>query len=248
LHRRNAGAGLLALALVVPAPAAAAPERSAIRDAARWLEARRGVNSLAVVDSHGRLHGHATRRTYVAASTVKVMLLVAYLRRVRSRGVAAAERRTLAAMIERSSNRAATAVYRRVGDAGLRRLAARARLRDFAVRGNWTRTYFSAADGARFMMRFERLTPRRTRRLARKLLASVTPAQRWGAAHAATRAGWTPYFKGGWRRTGRGHLVHEIALFHRGRKRFAVAVLTDGNPFHSYGTATLRGVAARLFR
>ncbi len=158
------------------------------------------------------------------------------------------ERRALAAMIGRSSNRAAMAIYRRVGDAGLRRLAARARLRGFSVRGNWTRASFGAADGARFMMRFERLTPRRTRRLARKLLASVTPSQRWGAARAASLAGWTPYFKGGWRRTARGRLVHEIALFRRGRERFALAVMTDGNPSHRYGTATLRGVAARLFR
>ena len=63
------------------------------------------------------------------------------------------------------------------------------------------------------MMRFSRLTPRRSRRLARKLLASVVPSQRWGAARAAREAGWTAYFKGGWRRTARGRLVHEIALF-----------------------------------
>ena len=115
------------------------------------------------------------------------------------------------------------------------------------MEGNWTRAQLSAADGARFMMRFSRLTPRRSRPLARKLLASVVPSQRWGAARAAGEAGWTTYFKGGWRRTARGRLVHEIALFTRGRQRFAVAVMTDGNPSHGYGTATLRGVAAHLF-
>jgi hypothetical protein len=224
----------------------AAPTAANIRAAERYVEGRRGVNSLAVIDSHGRLHGHATGRTYVAASTVKVMLLVAYLRRIRARGVSAPERRTLAAMIERSSNRAADAVYRRVGDGGLYRVAARARLRDFSAHGNWTRARLSAADGARLMMRFERLTPRRSRRLARKLLASVVPWQRWGAARAARLAGWRIWFKGGWRRTARGHLVHEIALLRRGRERFTVAVMTDGDPSHRYGTATLRGVAARL--
>jgi hypothetical protein len=234
----------------VPAPAGAtaAPDRAAVRDASRWLAARQGVASLAVIDSRGRLDGRATGRRYVAASTVKAMLLVAYLRRIRSRGVSRPERRALVAMIGRSSNRAATAIYRRVGDAGLGRLAARARLRGFSVRGSWTRAYLGAADGARFMMRFERLTPRSSRRLARKLLTSVTPSQRWGAARAASGAGWTPYFKGGWRRTERGRLVHEIALFRRGGERFALAVMTDGNPSHRYGTASLRGVAARLFR
>jgi hypothetical protein len=41
--------------------------------------------------------------------------------------------------------------------------------------------------------------------------------------------------------------VHEAARFERGGQHFSLAVLTDGNPSHAYGTATLRGVAARLF-
>jgi hypothetical protein len=53
---------------------------------------------------------------------------------------------------------------------------------------------------------------------------------------------------GGWRETDRGSLVHEAALFERHGRRFSLAVLTDGDPSHDYGTATLRGVAARLFR
>jgi len=226
---------------------AAEPGPADIRAAREYVKSRAGVNSLAVIDSRGRLHGHAPGRGYVAASTVKAMILVAYLRRVRSRGVSRAERRALTAMIQRSDNAAASALYRRVGPGGLRRLAGRARLRAFSVRGNWTGAVLSAADGARFMMRFSRLTPRRSRRLARKVLASVVPRQRWGAARAAREAGWTVYFKGGWRRTARGRLVHEIALFTRGSQRFAVAVMTDANPSHGYGTATLRGVAARLF-
>ncbi|HEX2231774.1 MAG TPA: M15 family metallopeptidase, partial [Thermoleophilaceae bacterium] len=40
--------------------------------------------------------------------------------------------------------------------------------------------------------------------------------------------------------------VHEVALLERDGKRFSVAVLTDGNPSHEYGTQTLRGVARRL--
>jgi len=226
---------------------AAEPGPASVREAREYVKGRAGVNSLAVIDSGGRLHGHAPGRTYVAASTVKAMILVAYLRRIRSRGVSPPERRALAAMIQRSDNGAATALYRRVGPGGLRRLAARAHLRAFSAQGNWPRAQLSAADGARFMMRFSRLTPRRSRRLARKLLSSVVPRQRWGASRTALEAGWAVYFKGGWRRTARGRLVHEVALFTRGRSRFAVAVMTDGNPSHGYGTATLRGVATRLF-
>jgi D-alanyl-D-alanine dipeptidase len=41
--------------------------------------------------------------------------------------------------------------------------------------------------------------------------------------------------------------VHEAALFERGDTRVSMAVLTDGNPSHDYGTETLRGVAHRVF-
>ena len=42
--------------------------------------------------------------------------------------------------------------------------------------------------------------------------------------------------------------MHEAALFERSGRRFSLAVLTDGNPSHDYGTQTLRGVARRMFR
>ena len=65
-----------------------------------------------------------------------------------------------------------------------------------------------------------------------------------GASRATrSRAGFKTFFKGGWRGTGAGQLVHEAALFERGDTRVSMAVLTDGNPSHEYGTETLRGVA-----
>jgi hypothetical protein len=81
----------------------------------------------------------------------------------------------------------------------------------------------------------------------RSLLSSIVSRQRWGFSHFAARAGFRSFFKGGWRATARGRLVHEVALFERGRTRFSLAVLTDGNRSHAYGAATLRGVAARIF-
>jgi zinc D-Ala-D-Ala dipeptidase len=73
------------------------------------------------------------------------------------------------------------------------------------------------------------------------------PGQRWGFSRFAERAGWRTFFKGGWRRTDLGRLVHEAAQFERRGRRFSLAVLSDGNPSHEYGTATLRGVAKRIF-
>jgi D-alanyl-D-alanine dipeptidase len=178
---------------------------------------------------------------------VKALLLVAYLRRIGDRPPRAAERALLGPMIASSDNGAASAVYARVGAEAVRRLARRAGMRRFSVSERWTRARFSAEDQARLFARIDSLPPPGSRAYARRLLSSVVAPQRWGFSRFATAAGFRTFFKGGWRSTGRGRLVHEAALFERGEARFALAVLTDGNPNHAYGAATLRGVAARLF-
>jgi D-alanyl-D-alanine dipeptidase len=231
----------------VPAgDAAAFPPRAGIR-AARSYVRRRAHSSFAVIDTRGRLFGWAPRRRYVSASVVKAMLLVAYLRKVGNRPPSAADRAVLGPMITRSDNDRASAVYGRLGDGALLDLARRAHMRDLTVAGHWGSVFFSAADQARFFRRFDRLTPHRSRPYARRLLSSIVPWQRWGFVRVARRAGWEAFFKGGWRSYGGRRLVHEAALFERDGRRFSLAVLSDGNPSHPYGTATLRGVARRLF-
>jgi D-alanyl-D-alanine dipeptidase len=232
----------------VDAQPALFPPRGRLAAVRRYLRSRGGINSWALIDSRGRLHGFAPRRRYVSASVVKAMLLVAYLRRIGNRTPTASERRVLGPMIRVSDNSAATAIYRRVGDAGLRRLARRARMRRFTVAQCWGCAFFSAADQARFFYVFDRLVPPRSRAYARRLLSSIVSYQRWGFSRYSLAVGFRPFFKGGWRGTGRGQLVHEAAMFERGPVRFSMTVLTDGNPSHAYGTATLRGVAARVFR
>jgi hypothetical protein len=242
---------MVGLALTAPAASAAGPavpDARRLESVRRYLDGRRSLESYAVIDSVGKLHGFAPRRTYATASVIKAMLLVAYLRKLGERAPNAAERRTLDPMVTASDNASASAIYRRTGDAALRRLAKRAGMKRFSVAASWGYARFSAEDQARFMWRFDRLTPARNRSYARRLLASIVPWQRWGFSRLSLAAGWKTFFKGGWRRTGRGRLVHEVALFERRKRRFSLAVLTDGNPSMGYGTATLRGVAARLFK
>jgi D-alanyl-D-alanine dipeptidase len=239
----------LALALTLaaaPSAAAAIPNRNEVRAAKRYLNDRRGSTSLAIVNSAGRLRGLRPRHTYIGASVVKAMLLVAYLRSIRGRMPTPGERAALGPMITRSDNDSADAVYRRLGDAPLVGLARKAGMRDFSVAYHWGSARVSAADQARFMRRFDRLTPLVSRAYARRLMSSIVTWQRWGFTRAARRAGFEIFFKGGWRRTPAGRLVHESALLERDGRRFSVAVLSDGNPSHDYGTATLRGVASRL--
>ena len=228
--------------------AARFPPVSRIRAAQRYLRGRGGVNSWALIDNWGRVHGFAPHRVFVTASLVKAMLLTSYLRGIGNRMPDAAERAVLDPMIRVSSNEAANTIYYRVGDAALYRLAKLAGMRHFSIAGYWGNAHFSAEDQARLFNRIDRLIPRRSRAYARGLLSSIVAYQRWGFSRYAGAVGFKTFFKGGWRGTGAGQLVHEAALFERGHTRISMAVLTDGNPSHEYGTETLRGVAQRIFR
>ena len=53
------------------------------------------------------------------------------------------------------------------------------------------------------------------------------------------------HFKGGWG-SSTGRVDDQVALFTRGERRLAVAVLTAGNGSHAVGMQTLEGVFRRL--
>ena len=148
-------------------------------------------------------------------------------------------------MIAVSDNTSATELYRHVGDVGLSRLATRAKMRRFDVFGGSGTARVTAADLARFFARIDELTPARYRPYVRRLLSSVVAAQAWGIPEVS-RPQWRRFFKGGWRKTSRGNLVHQVARLERGRLSVAIAVLTDGNPNDAYGRATVQGIAGRL--
>jgi hypothetical protein len=148
-------------------------------------------------------------------------------------------------MIRISSNAAASAIWLRVGDTRLRRLAHRAGMHRFAPGGSlWGLSQITARDITRFFLHVDRLLPRRHRAYGMRLLHSVTPSQRWGIASVVPRD-WRFAFKGGWG-SGTGWADHQAGLLTQGRDRLAIAVLTFGNPSHAYGVATERGVARRL--
>jgi hypothetical protein len=245
---RRAAALLVLVGLLAAAPAAAASvwgERKA--DAVHYVRGRAGVESFGLVDAQGRLHGYRLRARVPSASLLKAMALVVYLnmRSVRHRALAGHDRALLGPMIRRSDNAAAGTVLRTVGSWRLHRLARRAGMRDFSFAWPvWGLSTTSARDQARFFHEIDRLVVRRHRRYARGLLAHVVPSQRWGIPPAVP-AGWRIYFKGGWG-SGTGWVTHQSALLQKGSQRLSLTVLTRWNPTHAYGTATIRGVAARL--
>jgi hypothetical protein len=220
----------------------------AVRD---YLKDRAGAVGVGVIDSRGRLRGIHDRRRFVSASVVKAMLLVSYLRKVahQDRGLTDYERGRLRPMITVSSNQAAHWVYSRVGNVSLRRLARRADMNQFSICcTSWTYAHFSARDQAKFFWRLELLTPPRFRDYAVNLLRSVVRRQSWGIPRVARSRGFSVFFKGGWRGTSLGQLVHQASFIRYRGTGFSLAVLSDGNPSKRYGIATIAGVARRLLQ
>jgi Beta-lactamase enzyme family len=224
------------------------PRRAAIASAGSYLAGRDGYTSFAVVDSEGRMHGSHLHRTFVSASVVKAMLLVAYLREVAGahRALGEEDRELLQPMIHYSDNEAASAVWELVGNPRLRALARRAGMTDFSIEGDWASAQISAADQARYFFGMRELIPARFRHLADHLLSHIAGYESWGVPAVARPRGWRVYFKGGWRGTWRGQLVHQIAWLRKPHERVAIAVMTDGDPSMEYGIGTIQGVTRRL--
>jgi Beta-lactamase enzyme family len=225
------------------APAGWAPD---VPSARAYAAERPGVVSFSV-RTEERAWGHRAAHAVPSASTLKAILLVAYLRQpARGRPLRADERAMLGVMVRRSDDIAATRVRDIIGEAGIERFAARAGMRRFDAHWVWGLSRVDAADLSTFMLRVDRLTPRRHRAYAMRLLATIVPSQRWGIARVRPR-GWRLYFKGGWG-TGTGLVDHQVALLKRGDERVAVAITTTHNGSHAIGKRTLRGVARRLLR
>ena len=239
-----------AAATSTPAPAPTStvppmvPTASRVAAATKWAKTRRGVVAFAVVDSSGKLSGYHMNTRFVTASVVKAMLLVGYLRTHPKLSPWA--KSTLTRMIHVSDNNAATAIYKIVGDAGLRKVAKAARMTHFSVAYSWGRAQLTPADQARFFYRMDSLLPSKYRTFARYQLSHITAAQSWGIPAAARPRHWTVFFKGGWRGTVRGQLVHQVARLEKGGITFSVAIMTDGDPTMGYGIDTIAGVTRRL--
>ena len=218
-----------------------------VNEAKRFAADRRGHVGFAVVDEEGRLHGHGAGAHFESASVVKVMLMVAYLRQARDRGLDDHDRNLLAPMIKRSANAPASEIYLQVGADALHELARDAGMKGFETGPAWGSSRIAPGSQARFLYELERYIPDRHVDYALRLMANVIPPQRWGMPSAVPR-GWRIHFKGGWAPEAAGWKINQVALITNGDRRLSLAVLTRGNPSAGYGHATVRGVAERLLR
>jgi len=274
--RRIALSALIAAALVGGPGASAADDSERLvtdREAKRWNPelrdayefalSRTGDVSFAVVDMKGRLGERNGYGAAKMASTAKVMLMAAYLRQndVEDRSLTRYEKSLVEPMIRRSDNGAATTINNMLGRAPLEELADDAGMNRYQwSAASWGQSKTTTRDQAFFMRNLQQLIPDRHWEYARHQLASITSSQRWGIGEVDLN-GWSVAFKGGWgvssRRAsdgsgfrptarGAGTVNHQVAFLRKGGRRIGLSVLTEGNPTHSYGTATLEGVFERL--
>jgi len=221
--------------------------RPDMQSALRYKRTRVGDIAFAV-RTDARFYAYRPDHVEWSASVLKAMLLVAYLDRpsVARRDLDGRDRVLLNPMITVSDNDAATEVRSIVGNSGLSALAHRVGMTSFEPAAIWGESHITARDQTKFFLHIDSFIPKLHRAYALRLLASVTPSQRWGVGEVAPQ-GWKLYFKGGWG-SGTGLIDHQVALLVRGCARVSVAVLTMDDGTHPYGKDTLKGMFARLLR
>jgi beta-lactamase class A len=207
-----------------------------------YQRGRRGDIAFAVRTA-GAFYGYRPDHQEWSASVLKAMLMVAYLNRpsVAGRALNTYDQSLLYPMITRSDNDAANTLDELIGDDGLRALAARAGMSEFApAQPIWGESEITARDQTRFFLNIDKYVVARHRAYAMRLLASIVPSQRWGIGEVAPQ-GWQLYFKGGWG-SGTGLIDNQVALLTRGCARVSIAVLTMHDGSHAYGKQTLRAI------
>jgi hypothetical protein len=231
------------------------PGPRAIARAEHYLASRGGHTALAVVDSEGRMSGVNINEQFITGSVVKAMLLVAYLRRLERMGqhsVDSYSNSILYPMIHVSDNNAATECWDIVGNSGLYEVAHAAGMTHFSVDttaswgGEWGAALLTAHDQAKFFFEMDSLIPHEFVSYARYLLSHIAGYESWGIPAVARPLGYTVFFKAGWRPSPDVYLVHQIARLERGNERFAIAIMTDGDPDMGYGIQTIQSTAYAL--
>lgn len=220
------------------------------------LASRRGTISVAFLDlSSGVACDVRGTRHFDSASVVKTAILATLLFETQNRhaSLSASDRALSKAMITRSDNNAASALWRRIGGApGMSRFLSAAGMAQTVPRadGTWGLTQITALDQIRLLQLLATdngvLAPA-SRAYELDLMTRVVAGQRWGAPTGAL-SGELVAVKNGWLpRAGRGWCVHTTGVG-LGRRSYLMAVLSDGNPSMSYGVTTVSRVAGAINR
>jgi beta-lactamase class A len=190
-----------------------------------------------------------------SASVVKVTILGALLRKAmdRHRYLTGTEAAWARAMITRSDNDAASALWAELGHTYIQHFLNLAAMKQTVLGpgGYWGLTQITAHDEARLLRLLLSKNPvldLASRNYALSLMAQVIPAQRWGVPVGApdsltvhVKNGWLPLPAHGWR-------VHSIGCFTGRHGSYSIVVLTQDNPTMAYGIDTIEAIARMISR
>ena len=223
------------------------------------LAAQRGrVSAVAVgVDDPGMgmtcwLNGS---QPFDSASVVKVTILGALLRKAadQHRHLTRNESALATAMITRSDNNAASALWAELGRSYLRHFLNLAQMGQTALGpgGYWGLTQITAHNEVvllRLLLHPNAVLDATSRSYALNLMAHVVRSQRWGVPAGAptsltvhVKNGWLPRATHGWR-------IHSIGCFTGRSGDYSIAVLTQDNASMAYGVATVEAIARVINR
>jgi beta-lactamase class A len=190
-----------------------------------------------------------------SASVVKVTILGALLRQAQDqhRHLTSTEKALAWAMITRSDNGAASALWAELGHGYLQHFLNLARMTHtfLGPDGLWGVTQITASDEAlllRLLLAKNRVLDTSARNYALSLMAHVIAVQRWGVPAGApagltvhVKNGWLPLDTHGWR-------IHSIGCFTGHGGGYSIVVLTQDNPTMAYGIATIEAIAEVINR
>jgi beta-lactamase class A len=195
---------------------------------------------------------HSARR-FDSASVVKVTILGTLLRKAldQHRYLTDSEAAEATAMITRSDNGSATALWDELGRGYLQHFLNLAGMRQTALGANgyWGLTQITAHDEVpllRLLLHRNLVLDPASRRYALSLMAQVIGSQRWGVPAGAparltvqVKNGWLPSITHGW-------YVNSIGCFTGRHGGYSIVILTDDNPTFAYGVGTIDAVARAI--
>jgi len=190
-----------------------------------------------------------------SASIVKVTILDAVLRKAldQHRYLTSTEAAQLRAMITRSDNNAASALWAKLGRSYLQHFLNLAGMRQTVLGpgGYWGLTQVTAHDETlllRLLLTGNTVLSNNSRAYALGLMAQVISSQRWGVPAGAPRSvtvhvknGWLPRATHGWR-------INSIGGFTWSNGWYSIVVLSMDNPTMSYGITTVEAIARVIHR
>ena len=253
----SAGVGLGALTVLSPATASAAgiDTRAALSAALdRYAATRVGTIGLAVGDNRDGQNFFWRPRTLQSYSTIKVLILVALLKRAQDRGVrlTSTQKSLASRMIRYSDNVATDTLLAQIGVSTCQRVAGQLGMTRTVVRGGssgwWGHSTTTTRDLLRLMNSLvvgTYLSPGR-RDYVQNLMAAVTSSQQWGlgdplpdAVHVEQKNGWGPMSTGY-----RLNCVGHVSGYGRS---YQLAILSTSPNGFSYGKTTINRVSRIVY-